>query len=253
MSASSNVNRRLRDPVRPACGGRRQDVHVVVARARWRRPTAASSGRAPRPGSRRRTRWACPSATTPRSAARARGGSDFTFGQSVRWTRHALAPRDEPDDLVAGDRRAAPRQPDPHVARPLHDDALDVVRPRARGRAARAGPRSRPRRWCPRPSRASRATTDCGDTCPSPIATYSASRSGYFRSAATCCSASSVARRLNGRRLLAQQPLEQVAPLLQRVLAALPREPLPDLVPGPRRLRRSAASPATAPRPAPSR
>ena len=40
---------------------------------------------------------------------------------------------------------------------------------------------------------------DCGETCPSPIATYSASSVGYFSSVATCAMASSDARRFSGR------------------------------------------------------
>ena len=84
--------------------------------------------------------------------------------------------------------------------------------------------------------RDSRATTDCGETCPSPTATYSASRSGYFRSATTCSSTSSVASRLNGRFCLRISRCSSVAALIQRVLAASAREPLPDLVARPRRL-----------------
>ena len=49
----------------------------------------------------------------------------------------------------------------------------------------------------PETSRDIRATIDCGETCPSPTATYRASRSAYFRSSATRAIVSSDASRLN--------------------------------------------------------
>ena len=146
----------------------------------------------------------------------------------------ALAARDEAHDLVAGHRRAAASEPHPHVGRARdHDargDVLLEVEP-----VARAGPPSTSSSVVPCTSRERRATTDCGDTCPSPTATKSASRLGNFISFASCGSASSVASRLNGTFCLRIRRCSGVAALLEGVLAPLPAEPLADLVARPRR------------------
>ena len=94
--------------------------------------------------------------------------------------RHAAAPGDEPDDLVAGHRRAALRQPDHDVVEALDVDA-DVWRSPA---TARRGWRTVVGQLlldlgiaAPQLRLAIRAATDFAETWSSPMAAWRASRS----------------------------------------------------------------------------
>ena len=141
MSASSNVKRRRVMRSRPGGRRRRQDVHVDVAEHGGDVATAAASGRAPRPGSPRRTRWACPPPSSPRSAARARAASAFAFGQSARCTLTPCPRVTNP--MISSPGTGVQHRPSrTHTSRGApDDDALrDVVRRRS-APAARAGPR----------------------------------------------------------------------------------------------------------------
>ena len=85
---------------------------------------------------------------------------------------HAVAPRDEAQDVVAGHRSAAAGQLDPHVGHVLDDDAgvarPAVARRKGAGRAASAMSSLAPS--SPPTDATRRDTTCCADTVPSPIA-----------------------------------------------------------------------------------
>src|SRR3954454_767050 len=144
---------------------------------------------------------------------------------------HALAARHEPDDLVARNRRAASAEPDPYVGQPLHHHALrdmvgarDLDRPRERdivGHVLVAGAGDQPGE--PRDDRLRRDVA----------VTHGDVQRVEVRVFEVRCD---LLHRVLGRKPLERQvlfahlPLEQIASLIQRILAPTAREPLPDLV-----------------------
>ena len=175
--------------------------------------------------------------TRPRSSGPAAGQQGLDVGAVGAVHRDAVAAGDEADDRVAGHRRAAAGELDPDVGRarrprrpgrrcaPAHATRVGVVasarssaRPPRRPGTPRAGPR--------------RAAAE---TWPSPIAAYRASMSLVAQLGGEAGQRLGGQQALQRQALLAHRPGDRVLAVLDRLLAALLGEPLPDLVARPRR------------------
>ena len=162
--------------------------------------------------------------------------------------RDAVAAGDEADDRVAGHRRAAPGQLDPHVGGADDDDARVARRAGAGARVGMvASARSSVAPSSPPSEATSRPTTCWADTWPSPTAAYRAVDVLVAQLGRRGRSASrGVMQPLERQALLAHRLGDGVLAGLDGLLAALLGEPLLDLVAGPRALDELAASRATA-------
>ena len=141
--------------------------------APWRRRTAAATGRAPRPRPPRRTRSACRPPTHLDQPLGLAGCSDSALGQSVRCTE-TPCPRvtkpmiSSPGTGVQHRPSRTSTSPSPRTTTPVSTSSArlaELHRPGERdlGHVLLGA--------CPARERASRATTDCGETWPSPTAT----------------------------------------------------------------------------------